>query len=446
MLDPKEIQSIAQSAISHAKADRVEVFFHATDNSLTRFANNAIHQNVSERDQSITVRLALGTKVGVASTNRLNKEGIAEVVSRARGIAQVRPESPDLPPLKQPQPLPSPRSYYPRTASTTPRGRASKVLTLLKRVEERHFQSAGAYSTGCFQTAMATSAGLFAHHERSLARFVTVVMTDSSSGFAERLSMNADDLDPESIAQEAIEKASRGQNPTAVEPGEYEVVLEEYAVSDILDFLAYLSFGALAVQEGRSFMSGKLGQKVMGENISIWDDGLDTDGIPIPFDYEGTAKKRVDLIRNGVAITPCHDSVTAKKDGGISTGHAPPPGFETFGPMPMNLFLKPGDSSRETMLASVKRGLLVTRFWYTRVVQPLSLVVTGMTRDGTFLVENGEVSRPVKNLRFTQGYLEALNNVEMIGREAMNTQTFFSFNRVPMLKIGSWNFTGATEY
>jgi len=313
-------------------------------------------------------------------------------------------------------------------------------------VEEHGFQAAGAFSTGTFRVAVANSNGLFAHHERTLSNFLTVVMTDSSSGYAERMSLDAHDIDAEAIAREAIQKAADGRNPAAIEPGEYEVILEDYAVCDILDFLGYLSFGALAVQEARSFMAGKLGQKLMGDNVSIWDDALDPQGMPVPFDLEGTPKRPVDFIRDGIALGPCYDLTTALKEGRESTGHGVRPGHEAMGPMPGNMFLATGNATREEMIASTARGILVTRFWYTRVVHPLTVIITGMTRDGTFLIEDGEIKHSVRNLRFTQSYLEALNHVAMIGREAQNLRSGFSFNRVPAIKVSGWNFTGATEY
>ena len=292
---------------------------------------------------------------------------------------------------------------------------------------------------------IANSLGLYAHHESTSAELLAVAISDDSSGHAGQLAVDVGGIDPEAVAEEAVGKAERGRNPRALEPGEYEVVLEEYAVSDMLDFLAYLSFGAQAIQEGRSLMSGKMGQRVMGPNISIWDDGLDPAGLVRPFDHEGYPRQRVDMIVDGVATSPVHDRRTAAKEGRSSTGHALPAG-SVIGPLPLNMALKPGEATREELIASVRRGLLVTRFWYTRVVHPLTVHMTGTTRDGTFLIENGEVVGPVKNLRFTQSYLEALNQVDLIGGESKLVREFFAVNRVPAIKVGRWLFTGATEY
>jgi predicted Zn-dependent protease len=277
----------------------------------------------------------------------------------------------------------------------------------------------------------------------------TVVMSGEGSGHAARTTMDVNEIDGVEVANEAIEKARRNVGQIEIQPGEYDVVFQDYAVADILDFFSYLSFGAQAVQEKRSFMAGRFGEKVMGENISIWDDGLSPETLPNPFDFEGVPKQRVTFVEDGVARDVVWDTYTAGKegDGRESTGHALPAG-NTFGPIPSNLFLRTGDApSIDELVASTKRGVLVSRFWYTRPVHPLKVIVTGMTRDGTFLIENGEVTSPIRNLRFTQSYLDAMNNVEAIGRTATLQQSdILGVNRVPPIKIRGWTFTGVSEY
>jgi predicted Zn-dependent protease len=228
-----------------------------------------------------------------------------------------------------------------------------------------------------------------------------------------------------------------------LQPGDYTVILEEYAVADMLAFLGFLGFSAQAVHEGRSFM--KLGEQVVGDNVTIWDDGLDSSGLPMPFDFEGVPKSRLTLIEKGIARAVVHDSYTAGKEGKTSTGHALP-APNTMGPLPLNMFMATGEHSKEEMLASTKKGIWVTRFNYTRPVHPLKVVVTGTTRDGTFLIENGELAKPIKNLRFTQSYLDALSRVEMLGNSARLVTGFLGSSCVPALKIGAFTFTGATQF
>ncbi len=444
---PSELEAkrLVDTVLRLSRAEQTEVSVHTVDTSLTRFANNEIHQNVAERDTSVSVRVTLGRRYGLASTNDLSDRGLEAVAQEAAAIANALPELDDFLPLPEPQESLQADGSNVGTAEFGPHQRAAGVRTICDLARERGFLAAGAFRTDIGAIAIGNSHGLFAYHESTTAELMTVVMSDESSGHAGRLAVDVGEIDAEQVGAEAVGKADRGRNPRSLEPGRYEVVLEAYAVSDMLDFLAYTGLGALAVQEGRSFISGKLGHQVLGPNITISDDGMDPSGVVRPFDYEGIPARRVDLIVDGVARSPVYDRRTAAKDGTETTGHALPPAY-TMGPMPMNMFLKPGDATKDELIASVKRGLLVTRFWYTRVVHPLTVTMTGMTRDGTFLIENGEIAGPVKNLRFTESYVEALNRVDLIGGETALIREFFAANRVPALKIDGWSFTGATEY
>jgi predicted Zn-dependent protease len=272
-------------------------------------------------------------------------------------------------------------------------------------------------------------------------------MSDTSAGFAAAMALDVNDLVLEAIGAEAVNKCLASQNPRLLEPGQYPVILEPYAVQDFVNMLAYTGLSAVAVLEGRSFMVGKFGQQIVDPRISIWDDGLSPAGMPIPFDFEGVPKQRVDLVLNGVANAVVYDSYEAGKEGKQSTGHALP-APNTFGPFPTNVFFGAGDATVEEMIKNTERGLYVTRFHYTRPVEPTQVVITGMTRDGTFWIENGEIAYPVKNLRFTQSYLEALNVVERIGSEPRLLPGFGVLARdsVPALHLSAFRFTGATQF
>ncbi|MGB6895068.1 MAG: TldD/PmbA family protein [Dehalococcoidia bacterium] len=445
MLGEAELKNLADRVLAVSKADQTEALLFATDSALTRFANNYIHQNVEQTNVDIRVRAVLGRKVGVASSNEMSDEALRRVVEQATTLARHQKENPGFESLPGPAPLQRMEVFVERTARCTPEERANVVGRICDAASHAGLTAAGALRTGAAEVAVANSLGLFAYHRDTTADITTVVMGESSSGHAERVGTDVGDIDGEEVAAEAVDKALRSANPVGLEPGEYEVVLQEYAVADLLDFLAYLSFGAQAFQEKRSFMAGRLGEKVMGENVSIWDDGLSHNTIPNPFDFEGVPKQRVDFVEKGIARDVVWDTYTAGKEGRKSTGHALP-ASATFGPIPMNMFLGTGTATTEEMVASTKRGLWVSRFWYTRPVHPLKVVVTGMTRDGTFLIENGKITTPIKNLRFTQSYLDALNCVELIGREATIQQAIGGVSRVPALKIARWNFTGVSEY
>jgi PmbA protein len=388
------------------------------------------------------VRAVIGKKVGVASSDVVTPEGLRDVALRAVELARLQADNEDFRSLPQPTPQTPLDSYVERTASYSAGQRAEVVRQICEASLRANLVAAGAFRTQMSETAVINSLGVWAYHRETTADINTVVMGETSSGHAERLTLDASEIDGVDLAAEAIDKAMGGADPRLLEPGVYDVILEEYAVADIMDYFSYLSFGAQAFLEKRSFMSGRLGERVMGENISIWDDGRSLLGVPQPFDGEGVARQRVDHVVNGIARDVVWDSYYGGIGGHASTGHALPAGY-TYGPMPFNLFLGTGDATKDEMIASTKRGVWVSRFWYTRPVHPLNVVLTGMTRDGTFLIEDGRIAGPVKNLRFTQSYLEAMNNVEMIGRES---RLLPSYCRVPALKIRGWNFTGVTEF
>jgi predicted Zn-dependent protease len=440
------LRQIAERVMeSAAAADQLEVVVRGGSQSLTRFANSYIHQNVQEADLAVTVRAVLGKRIGVAATDLVTEEGLQAVAERAVTLAQLQVENKDFVSLPGPTRITPAAAYVERTASFSADERAEVVRKACETARGIGLTAAGAFSTSHSEVAVLNSLGVWAYHRATLADFSTVIMGETSSGFAEHMSLDAGEVDGAALAAEAIERCQRAANPQPLEPGIYDVILLPCAVADFVDYFAYLSFGAQAFIEQRAFMSGRLGERVMGENISIWDDGLDPSGTPTPFDAEGVAKQRVELITDGVAKGVVWDSYYANKEGRESTGHALGAG-NTEGPMPGNMFLAPGSATIDDMVASTRRGVLVTRFWYTRPVHPLTVVMTGMTRDGTFLVEDGTIKRPVRNLRFTQSYLEAMERVEAVGRETKLLPLFTGSCRVPALKVAGWNFTGATEF
>lgn len=441
----RELARLGRMVLEAADADQAEVVLENGTSALTRFANNYIHQNVEETSLSVTVRAVAGKKVGVASTDVATDEGLKAVASRAVAIARLQNENPDFVSLPGPSKIGAVDAWHPATAKFAPEDRARVIEQICSAARAARLVAAGAFRTSRGEMAVYNTLGVHGYHRIATADINTVVMGETASGWSQRLTLDAGEIDGVQLAAEAIEKAQRGANPGQLEPGEYDVILEEDAVADILDYFAYLSFGAQAYIDKRSFMSGRLGERVMGENISIWDDGLALIGVPAPFDYEGVAREAVDLVADGVARDVVWDSYYGNLEHHRSTGHALPAG-NTIGPIPGNLFMNTGDATKAEMIAATKRGVLVSRFWYTRSVHPLTVVMTGMTRDGTFLIEDGKITRPVANLRFTQSYLDAMNNVEMIGRDSrLMPMEMGAACRVPALKVRGWNFTGSTQ-
>jgi len=448
MLGEAKIKEIAERVLALSTADQTEVVILGEENQLTRFANSYIHQNVAEKNAQIRVRAVVGRKIGVATTNDLSDEALAQAVESAIGAARLQRENPDFLYLPSPQPIPKVEGFVEATAGCTPKERAQAASIICRRATEKGLNASGALTTAAQEIAVANSLGLFAYYPTTLADLEIVIMADSGSGYAHATSVDVTQIDAQALGQEAIEKALRSRDPVEIDPGDYTVILEEHAVEEILFYLTYLGCGALAVQERRSFMTDRFGEKIVGRNISLWDDGLDPQGLPMPFDYEGVPKRKVDFIREGLATSVVYDTYTAGREKGKeSTGHATLPAPNPYGPLAANRFMAAGQATKEEMLASTERGIWVTRFHYMNPVHRFKTIFTGMTRDGTFLIEKGEITRPIKNLRFTQSILEALSSVEMIGKERKPLlSSHLGCGCVPALKVRDFTFTGVTEF
>jgi len=441
-------KEIADLVISQSKADETEVLAMEQDESLTRFANNCIHQNVTERNVQITVRSVIGTKVGIVVSNDVRPDSLRQLTARGFEVARLQPDNPEFKGLPGPDTTPAVSSFDDAVAGCSPEERARQVAVICRKAASNSCSAAGSMTTTTFRIGVANSKGVLAEHRSTMADASTVIMADNSSGWAQSTGWRLGSIDSEALANEALSKAKAGKDPVDFEAGEYSVILDPYATADLLEMLAFDGMGALAVHEGRSWMNGRLGQRVMSEDVHIIDDGLSTEGLPIPFDFEGVPKKIVPIVASGVALTPVFDSFEAGRDAGKhSTGHATPPSPQgRFGPAPLNLFLRPGTTTFDRMIQSTKLGLYITRFWYTRTVHPRDAVVTGMTRDGTFLIRDGEIRHSVKSLRFTQSYVDALKTTEAIGNNVRLLRSGFGgATSVPAIKLGQFRFTSSTR-
>ncbi|MEW6058775.1 MAG: TldD/PmbA family protein [Actinomycetota bacterium] len=437
---------MAQPALDLPGADGVEVLLMHEWGGLTRFASSSIHQSTWREDTIVRVRVVKGGRIGIAATNDFTKEGARHAALGAREIADVAAPDPFFPGLAPPQPVPERDGFDEVTASATPDMRADGVATLVAQCAVG-FEAAGAFETSAVETAVANTEGQFCWNRSSQASLTTVVTGgEGGSGFAEVFAASLEDIDPEKVGQRAGSKARASQGARDLPPGRYTVVLEPSAVSTPVGFLAWIGFGGRSLLEGRSCLAGKEGRQVAAPGVSIYDDATSPLTLAIPFDFEGVPRQRVELITDGIFVGPVYDLRSAKQAGRRSTGHAlPPPNPD--GPFPLNLFLAPGDASLEDMISSTEHGLLVSRFHYSNVLHPVESTITGMTRDGTFLIEGGEIKQPVKNLRFTQSILDALANTTMVGRETeLASEFFFSASRVPALKIEEFNFTGRSDH
>ncbi len=441
--DEANVRALLQKVLSYSQAGQTEVLYLGSESALTRFANNYIHQNVAESDAELHVRAVVGKKIGVARTNRLDDESLRRVTEQALEIARIQPENPEFHSLPAPAPIVPAPGYSEHTAQFTPEERARRVGIIVRLARENNLEAAGAFSTATTITAVANSLGIFAYEPRTESESHAVIMADAGgSGYTQRLVTDAATLDFEAIAREAVEKAQRSRNPTDIELGEYEVVLDAYAVADMLQNLILMGLSATAVQEERSFMNGHFGQQLVDPRVTLYDDGHDPAGLPQAFDYEGVPKQRVTMIERGIANAVVYDSFTAAREGKPNTGHALP-APNSYGPIPTNSMMEAGDTTVAEMIRGIDRGLYVTRFHYTNIVHPVKTLFTGMTRDGTFLIEHGELTRPVKNLRFIQSILDVLRDVRAIGRERIQCTEYVPVV-APAIHTARFNFTGMT--
>ena len=443
MLGQERIRSLLREALRHYPSDADgDIYLTATEQALTRFANNRIHQNVAHQDAIAHVRVAIGKRQGRAVTNNLSATGLADAVRQAAEYARLMPEDPDFPGLPEPAPAQSISAYDDATAACDADRRAAIAGMVCHKAADLSLDAAGFCRTGGTELAVVSTLGADAYHAGSFSGLLITARSDDSAGWAKGGGWRMDTIDGEALADEAIGKAVRGRNPQDLEPGEYPVVLENYAVDDMLEALSFYGMGAQMVQDGRSWMSDLHGQTAMSPLVSIHDDGLDPAGWPVPFDAEGVPRRRVGIVTDGVVQGPVYNTYTAAKAGVGSTGHQR---GATGGPTATNLFMRPGDRTTEELIASVERGLYITRFYYTRLSHNRGCVMTGMTRDGTFLIENGETTTPVKNLRFTQSYVEALAGCQALSDTAhLNLNEAGVAMHVPAALLGSWRFTGQT--
>ncbi len=447
MISETRCQEILEKLLSMVEADQAEAIIFAKNLSLTRFANSTIHQNVDETDMSIFLRVAVGKKLGVARSNRSEVESLRQTARKAVEIARCQPDNPHFEGFAKSPRAKSIDVYCEETANCSPLRRAENVRAVIRESDRLGFLAAGSHYTSATAIAYANTLGTKQFHRFTSAYMNTVIMSPTSSGYADFSSISIEDFDAARIGAKATKICADSQNPRDFDEGKYEVLISSDAMSDLMFWLTYIGFTPENFQDGRSFMSNRIGEKIMGDNITIWDDGLDPRGLPLPFDFEGVPRKPVDLIKNGVAMGVVHSLITANRGNTESTGHALPPGEEICA-APINVFFASGDKSLDEMVRSIKRGLVVTRFHYINgLLDTRRALFTGMTRDGTFYVEEGKVKYPIKNLRFTQNMLEAFSKVEMISKE---TKLFISEGLgayvLPALKVSEFNFSGKTEF
>ncbi len=465
MLTREKAHDIFERIRKQSSCDEVEVLVGGGAFALTRFANNGITQNVAEESYSLSVRVNLDGRTARATTNKSDDESVRRVVQQAEALARVQQQDPDLLPMPTPAevhregdggPVAPPDRYFEATAGVTAGERAAQVERMVAAARKNDLTSAGTYSCGRHVEGIFNSRGMENWHQQTSAEASITMIAENSSGWQKANAPSAADLDAGRLAEIAAEKARLSANPRELPAGKYTVILEPAAVLDIVGFM-FWDFGGLALLDQRSFLNNRIGTQLFGEEINISDDVYHPLQTGAAFDGEGMRRRRIPLVEKGVPTRAAYarasaalmkKSELADKVGPIEvTGHGFPLPNE-MGEAPMNVVFAPPKDPRtvDEMINSTERGILVTRLWYIREVDPYEKILTGMTRDGTFLVEKGKIQCGIRNFRFNEGLIHLLSNVEMMSVpvRASGEESFDMV--VPAMKVQGFNFTEVTKF
>ncbi|MCJ7469030.1 TldD/PmbA family protein [Candidatus Bathyarchaeota archaeon] len=457
-MDTERLKEITERTVQYClkkKVDQAQVSAFLTDEALTRFANSQIHQNVAAKSGGVIIKAVLNKQISTVRVNTLEEEEIKKAVVQAVKIAKASPPNKGFTSFPKPEKwTPIKGAFDKETAECDPKYRAKKVKEAIETAHSRSKKVkavAGFYSSESMAFAVANSLGVSAWASLSMASMKTTVISKSgaSEGFAAavKYSRRVRDIDPSVLAADAAEKSVKSLNPVKIDPGEYEVVLSPVAVAYLLMYIGF-GFSAAAYQDGQSFVKYNLGKKVFDSKLSVSDDAHDSKSLlAVPVDGEGVPKKALKLIDRGVVSEKglCYNSFTAGKENKKSTGHAPMPtgvGSWSDRPAPFNMIVKAGSATLEKAIAETKHGIFVNTVHYVNTVEPAKVVLTGLTRDGTFLIEDGELSKPIVNMRFTDSMLSAFSDVPMVGKRL----EMVSATTVPFMKLEKLRFVGVSAY
>lgn len=447
MDDPNGVRELLEACLEGLPADKpAEVSCLIHQRSLSRFANNGIQQNLAREDLTLQLVIQDGDRLGSASTNITSPASLGRLRDKALAAARAGAPQTGLQPLRSSCDTPTCDAADPATRDHRPEAKAEALARTFALAREQGVESSGIFSTSAWELGRANSAGLFCHGRRTEAVFSTTFQTPGASGWAEHSSTAVDRLDPEALSREAADICRRAQHPRPIEAGRYTVVLPPQAVVDFVLYLGWVGLGTRALLDGTSPLSGKQGQAVFGSNLSLREDHGHPLLAAFPFDMEGVARRPVTLIEKGVFRQPVYDLRTAAEAGVESTGHghSRPNGS---GPYPQNLVLEGGDSSLERLIADTPEGLLVTHFHYTNLVDPSTLTLTGMTRDGVFRIRDGQVAEPVYNLRYTVSLFDLFRNIDGLGRTLhLAAKGFGGGAVVPALRVRDFNFSSVSSF
>ena len=410
ILSTEEAKKILEKALSFSKAEGCSLSLNGNDRGNIRYARNSVSTSGEDSNLSLGVNSSFGKRSGSATINEFDDASLEKVVRRAEELANLSPESPEFMESLGPQTYGAEsKTYSEATAKITPEYRAQVAADSINPAIARDVTAAGYLQDSKGFSAIINNKGLFAYNKNTSADFTVTMRSNdgTGSGWAARDLNDVSQLNAAETSRIAIDKAVMSRNAKAIEPGKYTVILEASASADLIRLM--LNLNARTADEGRSFLSKKgggtkLGEKIVDERVNIYTDPWYDAAPSSPWQGDGQARKKMDLIKNGVVSTLIYDRYWASQKN-----------VEAI-PSPGNAIMVGGTASVEDMIKDTAKGVLVTRFWYIRAVDPQTLLFTGLTRDGTFYIENGKIKHPVKNFRFNESPIIMLNNLETLGK------------------------------
>jgi len=441
VLSRDEARSLVDRVVKMSKAESIQVNIGGGYSANVRFADNQMPTAGGITDFTVVIQSSFGKKHAVVSTNDVSDDALRRAVEQSEDLAKLAPDDPEAMPALPPQQYQDVPAYFDSVANLTPADRANAALTALEPARKSgDLAAAGFLVTNASSSALGNDKGLFAYHRSTNANYTLTVRTKdgTGSGWAGGEHNDWNQLDIAGLSKRAIEKAQLSRNPVAIEPGRYTVILEPQAVGDLVQlFGGYLD--ARSADEGRSPFSkqgggNKIGEKIVDERVSVFADPFDPRILAQPFDGQGFPLGRQVFVENGVLKQLFYSRFWAQKQGKTATG------------APSSFIMSGGDATVDDMIGSTPRGVLITRLWYLREVDPRTILYTGLTRDGTFLIEDGKITKALKNFRFNESPLFMLNNLEALGRPVRLAGTEAGGAIVvPPIKVRDFNFTSLSD-
>ncbi len=446
MKDINSGKELVNKVKSFLKNYDFEIIATEVKSELTRFAESYIHQNVAETNLNLIVKIINEDRIGAVEMNSIDDHVITKNIEKAIEVTKITPKLDYHYQLLKPQSYKIKSKYSEQTANFTPLNRARLVSQLIKEVNKEGYEAAGAFKTEECTLLVANSEGVFAFDQGTKVDFNCVITRDNSTAHSSFIDSDINNFNIDKITYELLETALKNVEQIEIEPGVYTVILSPEAVSEILNYTGYTAFNGKMIMEGKSFVCNNQGKKIFPRAINISDDPFDELTMPIPFDLVGYPREKIDLIKDGIIEDGVYDHLTALKYNRKCTGNTLSPEYASFGALPFNPVMKEGDNSVEEMISSTKKGIYISRFHYVNILNPMSIQLTGMTRDGAFLIEGGKIARAIKNMRFNTSVVDMLKAVDMISKERQTKSGFIGPTVAPYLRTNNFTFSSKTSF